>query len=113
MFPVLAHAARLASIIRACVNAAHIPLSLKLPEGFIPSYCRCNLPASMPMNDPTASVCCNRVCPSPTVTILSWGANGNNSWNRQTPLKRIGLVRCDHIASNSFIRLGTAKRSHS
>ena len=33
---------------RAWVNAAVMPLSLKLPEGFIPSYCRNKLPGFMP-----------------------------------------------------------------
>ncbi len=40
VFPVDAQAARLAPTIRAWVNAADMPLSLKLPEGFMPSYCR-------------------------------------------------------------------------
>ena len=40
VLPVEAQAARLAPIARACVNAADMPLSLKLPEGFSPSYCR-------------------------------------------------------------------------
>ena len=38
VLPVEAHAARRAPIDRAWVNAAAMPLSLKLPEGFIPSY---------------------------------------------------------------------------
>ena len=46
MLPVEAQAARVAPIMRACVNAAVMPLSLKLPEGFIPSYCRNRLPAA-------------------------------------------------------------------
>jgi hypothetical protein len=37
VLPVLAHATRLAPTILAWVNAAVIPLSLKLPDGFIPS----------------------------------------------------------------------------
>ncbi len=40
VFPVLAQAARCAPIMWACVKAADMPLSLKLPLGFIPSYCR-------------------------------------------------------------------------
>ena len=40
VLPVEAQAARRAPIMRACVNAADMPLSLKLPDGFIPSYCR-------------------------------------------------------------------------
>jgi hypothetical protein len=40
VFPVDAQAARLAPTRLACVNAAHMPLSLKEPEGFIPSYCK-------------------------------------------------------------------------
>ena len=40
VLPVDAQAARFAPTIWACVNAAVMPLSLKLPEGFIPSYCK-------------------------------------------------------------------------
>jgi len=47
VLPVLAQAARLAPTMRACVNAAVMPLSLKLPEGFIPSYWRKSLPGFM------------------------------------------------------------------
>ena len=43
VLPVEAQAARLAPIVRAWVNAADMPLSLKLPEGFIPSYCKIQL----------------------------------------------------------------------
>jgi hypothetical protein len=42
VLPVDAQAARFAPTIWACVKAAHIPLSLKEPEGFIPSYCKYN-----------------------------------------------------------------------
>ena len=48
VLPVLAQAARRAPTMRACVNAAVMPLSLKLPEGFMPSYCRNSRPGSMP-----------------------------------------------------------------
>ena len=44
VLPVEAQAARLAPIVWACVKAADMPLSLKLPEGFIPSYCRYRRP---------------------------------------------------------------------
>ncbi len=44
VLPVLAQAARLTPTIRACVNAAVMPLSLKLPDGFMPSYCRKSRP---------------------------------------------------------------------
>ena len=44
MLPVEAQAARVAPTNRACVKAADMPLSLKLPEGFIPSYWRNNRP---------------------------------------------------------------------
>ena len=40
--------ARRAPTIRAWVKAAVMPLSLKLPEGFMPSYCRNNRPGSRP-----------------------------------------------------------------
>ena len=48
VFPVLAHAARRAPTVRAWVNAAVIPLSLKLPLGFIPSYWRNKWPGFSP-----------------------------------------------------------------
>ena len=41
-------AARRAPTMRAWVNAAVMPLSLKLPEGFMPSYCRNSRPAFSP-----------------------------------------------------------------
>ena len=44
MLPVEAQAARRAPIMWAWVKAAVMPLSLKLPEGFMPSYCRYMLP---------------------------------------------------------------------
>ena len=40
VLPVEAQAARVAPTNRAWLKAADMPLSLKLPEGFIPSYCR-------------------------------------------------------------------------
>ena len=48
MLPVLAQAARRAPTMRAWVNAAVMPLSLKLPDGFIPSYCRNSRPGFRP-----------------------------------------------------------------
>ena len=90
MLPVLAQAARRAPTMRACVNAAVMPLSLKLPEGFIPSYCRNRPPGFMPTYWPTLSAGCRSVCPSPMVTTSSGGANGSSSRNRQTPLKQSG-----------------------
>ena len=48
VLPVLAQAARRAPIMRAWVNAAVMPLSLKLPDGFSPSYCRNSRPAFRP-----------------------------------------------------------------
>ena len=38
VLPVEAHATFFAPTILACVNAAVMPLSLKLPDGFSPSY---------------------------------------------------------------------------
>ena len=46
MLPVEAQAARRAPIMWACVKAAVMPLSLKLPDGFRPSYCR-NMPPGL------------------------------------------------------------------
>jgi len=40
VLPVEAQAALSAPTLRACVKAAVMPLSLKLPEGLSPSYCR-------------------------------------------------------------------------
>ena len=48
VLPVEAHAARLAPTMCAWVKAAHIPLSLKEPDGFIPSYCKYNWPGLNP-----------------------------------------------------------------
>ena len=44
VLPVEAQAARRAPVVWACVKAAVMPLSLKLPEGFIPSYCNNSFP---------------------------------------------------------------------
>ena len=79
VLPVEAQAARLAPIVWACVNAAVMPLSLKLPEGFMPSYCRNKLPGCTPTKRATPSDECSSVCPSPIVTILFGGANGSRS----------------------------------
>ena len=48
VLPVDAQAAVLAPTIRAWVAAAVMPLSLKLPDGLSPSYCRKRLPGCMP-----------------------------------------------------------------
>ena len=48
VLPVEAQAARLAPTSRAWLKAAAMPLSLKLPEGFNPSYCRCKRPGRRP-----------------------------------------------------------------
>src|SRR5262245_34584342 len=113
VLPVLAHAARRAATTRACVNAADMPLSLKLPEGFIPSYCRNRQPGLMPAYAATESARCRIVWPSPIVMIRSGGANGRRSWKRHTPLKQSGSVRWDHFASICFSDFGGAKRSQS
>lgn len=41
VLPVEAQAAFFAPTNLAWLKAADMPLSLKLPDGFIPSYCRC------------------------------------------------------------------------
>ncbi len=61
VLPVEAQAAREAPVSRACVKAADMPLSLKLPEGFMPSYCRCSRPGFKPTYAPTPSDCCSNV----------------------------------------------------
>ena len=48
VLPVDAQAARVAPTNRAWLKAADMPLSLKLPEGFMPSYCRNNRPGVLP-----------------------------------------------------------------
>ena len=48
VLPVEAQAARRAPIIRACVNAADMPLSLNDPDGFSPSYWRNRRPGLTP-----------------------------------------------------------------
>src|SRR5579872_2028061 len=99
VLPVLAQAARLAPTIRAWVNAAVMPLSLKEPEGFSPSYCRNNLPELRPTKAATASARWQSVWPSPMVMMRSSGANGNSSRNRHTPEKSSGSERLDHLLS--------------
>ena len=79
MLPVEAQAARLAPTSRAWLNAADMPLSLKLPEGFIPSYCKYKRPGATPTYWATPSEGCSSVCPSPTVTHCRSGANGSRS----------------------------------
>ena len=110
VLPVDAQAARRAPIMWACVNAAVMPLSLKLPDGFIPSYCRYKSPAFRPTNRPTPSQACSSVCPSPMVTIFSAGANGNSSRNRHTPLKQSGSFRRLHFCFERRERLGNRQR---
>ena len=109
----LAQATRRALTIRAWVNAAVMPLSLKLPEGFIPSYWSFRQPGFMPTCRPTLSAVWSRVCPSPMVTTISGGANGSSSRNRQTPEKLSGSSRSAHFASKSRSERGTGSRSHS
>ena len=79
VLPVEAQAARLAPIVWACVKAADMPLSLKLPEGFSPSYCRNSRPSSRPTYFATPEEGCSRVCPSPIVTTRWRGAKGSSS----------------------------------
>src|SRR4029079_10993862 len=76
VLPVEAQAARFAPVMWACVNAAVMPLSLKLPDGFIPSYCKYKILGCTPTYRATPSDGCSNVCPSPIVTILLGGANG-------------------------------------
>ena len=95
------------------MNAAVMPLSLKLPEGFIPSYCSHKEPGSRPTYRPTLSARWRRVWPSPMVTTCSGGAKGSSSRNRQTPEKFRGSSRSAHLASNSLEPAGTGRRSHS
>jgi hypothetical protein len=113
VLPVLAHAARRAPTRRAWANAAVIPLSLKLPDGFIPSYWRNSRPGLIPTYLPTVSARWLSVCPSPMVRMRSSWANGNSSRNRQTPLNSSGSVRRAHLASNSRSDFGGRTRSQS
>ena len=108
VLPVEAQAARLAPIVRACVNAAVMPLSLKLPEGFIPSYCRNSWPAFR------ADVLGHAVgreqqrLPFADRDDLVRGANGSSSWNRHTPLRQSGSFRRAHFCSNHCNDLAAA-----
>jgi len=113
VLPVDAHAARFAPTSRACVAEAAIPLSLKLPDGFIPSYWRNNRPGFSPANAATESARWQSVCPSPIVTIASSGANWSSSRNRHTPEKSSGCVRFAHLPSKCFSDFGTGSRSQS
>ena len=49
VLPVEAQAARVAPTSRAWLKAAAMPLSLKLPDGFRPSYCKTSRPGAMPV----------------------------------------------------------------
>src|SRR5579864_280881 len=113
VLPVLAHATRLAPTMRAWVNAAAMPLSLKLPEGFKPSYWSIKRLGAMPTYLPTASAVWSKVCPSPIVTTISGGATGSRALKRQTPEKLEGMCRSDHLLSNSLRARGTGSRSQS
>src|SRR6185312_4741357 len=113
VLPVDAQAARAAPIMWAWVKAADMPLSLKLPDGFIPSYCKNSRPGSKPTYFPTALAGWSRVCPSPMLTTFSAGAKGSNSWNRQTPPKLSGSYRRDHLSSKNFQLAGGRKRDQS
>ena len=53
VLPVEAQATRRAPTMRAWVKAAVMPLSLKLPLGFSPSYCSSRLPGFMPICRPS------------------------------------------------------------
>src|SRR5437762_13930418 len=79
VLPVEAQAARLALVKQACVKAADMPLSLKLPEGFMPSYCKYRLSAPRPTYLATPAEGCNSVWPSPIVTTCAGGAKGSSS----------------------------------
>src|SRR6516165_10679901 len=113
VLPVLAQAARRASTRRACVNAAVMPLSLKLPDGFIPSYCRYRQPGLRPTYLATGSARWQSVCPSPIVITRSSGVNGKSSRNRQTPEKLSGLFRSPHFDSKCPSDFGTGSRFQS
>src|SRR5579864_8962515 len=82
VLPVDAQAARRAPARWACVNAAVMPLSLKLPDGFKPSYCKNREPGFKPTKVATLSARCKMVCPSPMVRILSGWAKGSSSRKR-------------------------------
>src|SRR5579864_9451960 len=101
VLPVDAQAARRAPARWACVNAAVMPLSLKLPDGFKPSYCKNREPGFKPTKVATLSARCKMVCPSPMVRILSGWAKGSSSRKRQTPLRLSGLARSAHLASKA------------
>ena len=113
VLPVLAQAARRAPTSPAWVKAAVMPLSLKLPEGFMPSYCKNRLPGRTPTYFATVSDWRSSVCPSPMVITRPSGANGNSSRKRQTPEKFKGCVRPAHFDSKCFRDLGTGRRPQS
>src|SRR4051812_19215285 len=113
VLPVLAQAARRAFTMRAWVNAAVMPLSLKLPDGFMPSYCRNNRPGLTPTNGATTSARWRIVWPSPMVMTFSGGAKGSNSRKRQPREKHGGSVGRDHLAWKSVSERGGGRGSRS
>src|SRR5262245_66524540 len=90
-----------------------MPLSLKLPEGFMPSYCRYKFLGCTPTYRAAPSDECRSVCPSPIVTILFGGAYGRNSENRHTPLKQSGSCRRDQFPAHASSDCGTGSESPS
>ena len=106
VLPVEAQAARLAPTMRAWVNAADMPLSLKLPEGFMPSYCRNSRPGSTPDVWRHAVGAVQQRLPFADGDALLGGAKGSSSWNRQTPLKQCGSQRWPTCSSNGAQRRG-------
>ena len=107
VLPVEAQAARLAPIMRACVNAADMPLSLKLPEGFIPSYCRNSRPASRPTYLATPVGGLQQRLPFADGDDLF--AAGRTAAARETARRRekhSGSSRRDHLASKNFQESG-------
>ena len=90
-----------------------MPLSLKLPEGFIPSYWsheRAGVEADVPADLVGAL---EQGLAFADRDDLSGGAKGRSSRNRQTPEKLRGRARSAHLASNSSSRRGTGSRSQS
>ena len=106
----LAQATRFAPTIRAWVNAAVMPLSLKLPEGFMPSYWSSKLPCGH------ADVLADLVGLLEQGLPLadgdhhgSGGAKGKRSRNRQTPEKLSGSRRLAHLRLEIAARPGNGK----
>jgi hypothetical protein len=115
VLPVDAQAARFAPIMWACVKAADMPLSLKLPEGFIPSYCKSLRAAGQAgvLGDVRRVLQERLPFADGDDAVIRLGEGQATGGKRQTPLKSSRSKRRDHLCSKSASFFGVGSRSQS